>query len=93
MTEEYLLSSEQLDSIYDRWIKDEEGLKTDYGLRRMFKMKYQQQGRHTLKNQRFEEWLWNQGFKVIQRDGSRYLKFIGDEKRLTWFLLKHGELQ
>lgn len=93
MTEEYLLSSEQLDNIYDRWIKDEEGLKTDYGLRRMFKMKYQQQGRHTQKNQRFEEWLWNQGFKVIQRDGSRYLKFIGDEKRLTWFLLKHGELQ
>ena len=40
-----------------------------------------------------EDCLWGQGFKVIQRDGSRYLKFIGDEKRLTWFLLKHGELQ
>jgi hypothetical protein len=92
MTEEYLLSSEQLDNIYDRWIKDQE-LTHDRSLRRMFKMNYQRQGRNTLKNQRFEEWLWGQGFKVIQRDGSRYLKFIGDEKRLTWFLLKHGELQ
>ena len=91
MTKEYLLSSEQLDNIYDRWIKDQE-LTHDRSLRRMFKMKYQQQGRNTLKNQRFEDWLWAQGFKVIQRDGSRYLKFIGDEKRLTWFLLKHGDL-
>jgi len=92
MTEEYLLSSEQLDNIYDRWIKDQE-LAHEYSVRRMFKMNYQRQGRNTLKNQRFEGWLWSQGFKVIQRDGSRYLKFIGDEKKLTWFLLKHGELQ
>jgi hypothetical protein len=92
MTEEYLLSSEQLDNIYDSWVKDQE-LAHNHSVRRMFKMNYQRQGRNTLKNQRFEAWLWNQGFKVIQRDGSRYLKFIGNEKKLTWFLLKHGELQ
>ena len=89
MTQEYTLSSEQLDAIYDRWIKDQE-LTHDRSIHLMFKISYQQQGRNTLKNQRFEEWLWTQGFKVVQRDGKRYLKFIGDESKLTWFLLKHG---
>ena len=92
MTKEYLLAPKQLDDIYNGWTKDEE-LMRDHSVCRMFKTKYQQQGRNTPKNQRFEGWLWNEGFKVIQRDGSRYIKFIGDEKRLTWFLLKHGELQ
>ena len=41
------------------------------------------------RDQRFEDWLWTQGFTVVQKDKKRYLKFGGNEKQLTFFLLKH----
>lgn len=43
---------------------------------------------NTTKNYNFEDWLWSQGFTVIQKDKKRYLKFSGDERQLTIFLLK-----
>jgi hypothetical protein len=40
------------------------------------------------RDQRFENWLWTQGFTVVQKDKQRYLSFSGDAKHLTIFLLK-----
>jgi len=40
------------------------------------------------RDQRFEDWLWNQGFTVVQKDKKRYLKFNGDQRHLTMFLLR-----
>ena len=42
------------------------------------------------KHQKFEDWLWDQGFTVVQKDHQRYLKFLGDGKQLIFFLLKYG---
>lgn len=44
----------------------------------------------TYRDQRFEDWLWTQGFTVVQKDKKRYLKFTGDDKQITFFLLKWG---
>ena len=40
------------------------------------------------RNQRFEDWLWERGFTVVQKDKQRYLRFSGDAKQLTFFLIK-----
>ncbi len=42
------------------------------------------------RDQRFEDWLWAQGFTVVQQNKQRYLKFSGDDRNLTLFLLKWG---
>jgi len=42
------------------------------------------------RDQNFENWLWQQGFTVVQKDKQRYLRFIGQEKNLTLFLLTYG---
>lgn len=34
------------------------------------------------------DWMWEEGFTVVQQNKKRYLKFDGDERRLTLFLLK-----
>ena len=44
------------------------------------------QGRR-YRDQRFEDWLWQQGFTVVQKDKKRYLKFHGNPAELTLFLL------
>lgn len=80
-----ILEPEYLDSIYRHWLAKQD---SDDPYR--WRIDYYRQPRITSKNQRFEEWLFEQGFTVIQKDKKRYLKFSGDEKRLTWFLLKHG---
>ena len=54
------------------------------------KFNYQSEYRGGFNQQRFEEWLYTQGFTIVQQNKKRYLKFSGDEKRLTFFLLKHG---
>ena len=40
------------------------------------------------RDQRFEDWLWPQGFTVVQKDKKRYLKFSGEDRHLTLFLLR-----
>lgn len=40
------------------------------------------------RDQRFEDWLWQQGFTVVQKNKQRYLKFSGDGKQLTIFILR-----
>lgn len=87
-----ILDPEYLDRIYTEWlIQRRRELELDfvpsYWDRRA---SYQGEYRNRPVNQTFENWLFAQGFTVIQREGKRYLKFSGDKKRLTWFLLKHG---
>lgn len=87
-----ILEPEYLDRIYTDWlIKDRQQSDSDYIPSRWdLRKTYQREYRGGFNQQRFEEWLFAQGFTVIQREGKRYLKFSGDNKRLTFFLLKHG---
>jgi hypothetical protein len=73
-----MLSTELLDRVYHRWKYADRLDESRYPMR------YQQNYR----DQRFEEWLWDKGFTVVQENKKRYLKFSGDEKHLTVFLLK-----
>lgn len=75
-----MLSPDLLDKIYHQWKY------ADYLDQTKYPMRYQQNYR----NQKFEDWLWQQGFTVVQKDKKRYLKFDGDERQLTIFLLKWG---
>lgn len=87
-----ILEPEYLDRIYQQWkIQDRQHRDSDYtpsywDLRKTYQRVY----RGGFEEQRFENWLFGKGFTVIQREGKRYLKFSGDEKRLTFFLLKYG---
>lgn len=87
-----ILDPEYLDRIYVKWkIQDRQSVDDSFEPTRWdYQRGYQREHRGGFNQQRFEEWLFAQGFTVIQREGKRYLKFSGDEKRLTWFLLKHG---
>lgn len=86
-----ILEPEYLDRIYSQWrIQDHNQFDPDCAPSYYQHKTYQHQYRDGFFNQRFEAWLFDKGFTVIQRDKKRYLKFSGDEKRLTWFLLKHG---
>ena len=87
-----ILEPEYLDRVYVKWkIQDRQSIDDSFVPTRWdYQRGYQREYRGGFINQRFENWLFGQGFTVIQREGKRYLKFGGDEKRLTWFLLKHG---
>lgn len=78
-----LFPPEFLDSIFDKWIRDRN---KGYSVR--YKRNYQRESRRY--NEVFETWLWENGFTVIQDNHKRYLKFTGDEKKLTLFLLKNN---
>lgn len=81
-----VLEPEYLNRIYDQWYR------TDYNgsINHRLTHSYQNVYRNGFNAQRFEEWLFVKGFTVVQRNGKRYLKFSGDDKRLTLFLLKYG---
>lgn len=72
-----ILETELLDKVFHKWRYS----KLDHS---RYPMRYLRNHR----DQRFESWLWDQGFTVIQQNKKRYLKFDGDERRLTLFLLK-----
>lgn len=75
-----LINPEDLNSLYQKWYYGDKLSETRWPKK------------YTVGNyrdQRFEDWLWTQGFTVVQKDKKRYLKFGGDEKQLTFFLLKH----
>ena len=94
MNREYLFGSETLDAIYDKWSKSQNDETSDFYLRRSYlKSSYKRVDRNAARNQRFEQWLWGNGFSVVQRNKKRYLKFVGDKKRLTFFLLKYGAVE
>jgi len=87
-----ILEPEYLDQLYREWlIKDRQSSDPDWTPNRWHSYKnYQCEYRNSPKQQRFEDWLFSQGFTVIQQDGKRYLKFSGEGSKLTFFLLKHG---
>ena len=78
------LSLELLDKIWKDWNR-----RTKSGLG-FYTSGYQNISRSLCRCQNFEEWLWKNGFSVVQKDSKRYLQFIGDDKRLTLFLLRYG---
>lgn len=87
-----VLEPEYLDRIYAQWrlqdrcSNDPTHTPNPWDLKKTYQREY----RGGFVNQRFEEWLFIKGFTVVQRDRKRYLKFSGDEKHLTFFLLKYG---
>ena len=86
------LEPEYLDRIYTEWtIQDRRSRISNYEPSYWdLHKKYQRAYRGGFNEQRFEDWLYCQGFTVKQDHGKRYLVFSGDDKRLTWFLLKYG---
>jgi len=89
INEERTISPNQLNEIYSQWqirdriFKDKDFLPSKWDFRRG----YQIENRQWQQNQRFESWLFDNGFTVIQHDKKRYLKFSGNQSRLTFFLL------
>jgi hypothetical protein len=74
-----LLEPDLLDRIYQKWY---------HGSKR-YENRWPKKYNSVHRNQLFEDWLWQQGFTVVQKDKKRYLKFSGPEKHLTFFLLKY----
>jgi len=93
---EVILDPETLDKIWQDWQlrdKDESPMQVSSSdlSRRMMRFRgYQNEWRDGYRTKPFEDWLWQNGFKVIQRDKKRYLKYIGTPAKLTMFLLKYG---
>jgi len=87
-----ILGPEYLDQLYREWkIQDRLQNNSDYVPSYWdHRSNYQREFRNGFNQQRFEDWLFSEGFTVIQQDGKRYLKFSGEESKLTFFLLKHG---
>jgi hypothetical protein len=77
------LGPEDLDALYNKW--------HDMGSEQPshYKKTYSRVARNFGPGKRFEDWLWSNGFKVVQRDKKRWLEFAGDNKQLTFFLLKY----
>lgn len=90
-----LFEPEYLDYLYTHWrIADRKNLNPDFVPTKWdLKMSYLLQHRNGFTEQRFESWLYAQGFTVIQNQSKRYLKFSGNEKYLTMFLLKYPRQQ
>jgi hypothetical protein len=90
--DEVILEPDYLDRVYSEWaIQDRRSMFGNYhpGYWSL-QMKYQNAYRNGFNEQRFEEWLYSHGFTVKQQHGKRYLVFNGNNKKLSWFLLKYG---
>lgn len=74
-----VLSPEDLNSLYQKWY---------YG-DKLSEIRWPKKYTAGNRDLQFEDWLWTQGFTVVQKDKKRYLKFGGNERQLTFFLLKH----
>lgn len=81
-----ILQPEQLDRVYRYWRAQRRDY--DYIPSRLDNMITYQRQHRTGSNKFFEDWLFQHGFTVIQKDKKRYLKFSGDERQLTILLLK-----
>lgn len=76
-----LFDNELLDKVYQDWYYGNESKP------RWPKTFRRERGNY--RNNMFEDWLFDKGFTIIQKDKKLYLKFFGDEKKLTFFLLKY----
>jgi hypothetical protein len=75
-----LLETDLLNKVYQRW---------KYG-DQLSEIQWPRKYNSGYRDRHFEDWLWQQGFTVVQKDKQRYLRFSGDGKQLTFFLLKYG---
>jgi hypothetical protein len=75
-----MLEPQVLDRLYHQW---------KYADRLNISSKYPMKYQNSRRDQRFEDWLWTQGFTVVQKDKKRYMRFSGDPRQLTIFLLKY----
>jgi hypothetical protein len=75
-----LENQELLNQVFQKWYYGDQPLPS--WPRKYIKTNY--------RNQQFEDWLWERGFTVVQKEKQRYLRFSGDAKQLTFFLLKYG---
>lgn len=82
-----ILSPDTLDTLWQQWLARERPMTEG---RYIKNRRYTQQYRDGFNERRFEDWLWINGFTIFQKDKKRYLKFIGEERKLTLFLLKYG---
>lgn len=80
-----ILSPKDLDELYKKWRTTYESSPNSS----FYPLSYRNVTRHGIVGKRFEDWLWGNGFKVVQREKERWLEFNGNEKQLTFFLLKH----
>jgi uncharacterized LabA/DUF88 family protein len=85
--DEIILNPETLDEIYRKWLMKDNITQSSKFLKYR---NYQRQTRNGRPECRFEDWLCRNGFTVFQKDKKRYLKYIGKESKLTFFLLKHS---
>jgi hypothetical protein len=82
-----ILNPLTLDAIYNKWLIKDNSTQVSKFLKYR---SYQRQSRNGRPECRFEDWLYRNGFTVFQKDKKRYLKFIGKESKLTFFLLKYS---
>jgi hypothetical protein len=83
--EETILSAETLNRLWSYWAMKNIPHKPSI----FFKYRnYQDRYRHGFNECIFEDWLWRNGFTVIQEYKIRFLKHSGDSRKLTVFLLK-----
>jgi hypothetical protein len=77
------LDTDVLDRVYRNWYTQ-----TGRGTVNQY-TNYQRFRRLCPTGQAFENWLYDQGFVVIQRNKKRYLSYSGDGRALTLFLLRY----
>jgi hypothetical protein len=82
---EIVLSPETLDAVYQNWLRSRSDEEPRYISRRSY-----QRGYRDGLNRYFEDWLWENGFKIFQKDKKRYLLYMGTDSKLSLFLLKYG---
>jgi len=83
---ETIFPTEMLNKVYRKWLVDSgSSLSTSKFASRRSYDSY----RYGFNEQLFENWLFLNGFDVIQENKQRYLRFSGDQRSLTLFLLKH----
>lgn len=80
MNVEKEFGTEFLDHLYKYW--DENLNKNHYNY-------YIRYSKKMYPNRDFEDWLWSNGFSVRRLYNVKYLRYYGDEKQLTLFLLRY----
>lgn len=85
------LSSSDLDAIFEKWYQNylgtiKRGLDQYYSI---YKIRYKNFDRRSRIGQQFENWLWENGIKIIQREKELYGVVFNDEN-LVLFLLEHA---
>ena len=76
----YETSPEALDRVWERYLKNFTREKSRY-----FE-KYNYVSRKSATGQRFEDWLFSQGARVVQKDHKRFLRFYSEDDAIMFML-------